>query len=434
MTQASELAAKNALLETRLKALASLKARRANRVEIKVETAEMMEMMDMDIETGSTSTMTAAAAATTAASAAAAAAEKTIEDEVADLEQEVLSYQNELMQANESQMVEDDNVHVKTEIEGDIQVEVDDFEAIKPDLMDVDVDEEIEEDIDETEEGELPPEPPSIPHFTSDMAAFSATRPTPSSLPSATSRRRRPGAEDLESRPISAPSRTRRKIFGAPQRANKLLISLDNDSDSSDSESEEDKMMAKQKRLELLRRLAEEKQNSPGPFPIPLALPTPLSGEMGSGSRRGSVPHGDADALADHEEKIRLLKEQIALKMKAKDAARMRSKRDGSTGSTGSSRTGSETPDMPPMVLANERMERAGSPLKQEMIDGVNEMEVEETESRRETTDVEMVAVEVEAMEIQVVVAADEVKDMEVQTLPDVPSSTTGKCRQREWP
>ena len=101
-----------------------------------------------------------------------------------------------------------------------------------------------------------------------------------SSLPSTASRRRRPGAEELELRPTSAPSRTRRKIFGAPQRANKLLIPLDNDSDSSDSETEEDKAMARQKRVELLRRLADEKQNSPGPFPFPLAIPSPLPFEL----------------------------------------------------------------------------------------------------------------------------------------------------------
>ena len=126
----------------------------------------------------------------------------------------------------------------------------------------------------------------------------------------------------------------------------------------------------------------------------------------GSGSRRGSQP----DALADHEEQIRLLKEQIALKMKAKEASRMRAKRDGSTGSEGTSRTGSETAEGQSVALGLERGERAGSPLKQEVTGDVVEMEVETTE-------------------IRVVVAADEVRDPDARPLPDVPASATGEYR-----
>ncbi|ORX34659.1 hypothetical protein BD324DRAFT_634373 [Kockovaella imperatae] len=301
-TVAADLAAKHAILETRRKALESMRARRAQKSTKRMAgSASPMDVevdMEIDVDVASENPVSAAADAALE-EAADAAAQKSIEDEVADLEQEVMGYESVLAKQAAAAEVTSNDAETKSSAPPTALED-----QTKTEFVDMDV------DSDEPEEGELSPDP---------------VEPTPD-VPIRRVRGR-PAAEDLDSRPVSAPVRTRRKPFGAPQRANKLILALDDDSES-DSEPETSNDQA-ERRAEILKRLAEEKQNTP----IPLQLT--LSSEGTTDSR--GAGQSKLLALAEQEEKIRLLKEQIALKLKAKEAARLRAALEGRGKSEGQS-------------------------------------------------------------------------------------------------
>lgn len=221
------LAARTALLETRRKALESMKRKRDG------AGPRVQNGMDVDMSTRASGTATPVVDL-----------EKSIEQQVADLEKEVLDLQS-----------------------ADIEVPM---------------------DIDEPEEGEITPSPPKPETPAPAFLSTSASLPFPRSIRGV----KRPNAEDLETRPTSLPSRLpppkRRSVFARiAQNRNRLIINLDDDSSDSDSEDEVH------------------------PSPAGTATPVPI------------IAPGDAEReklLAEKEESIRRLREQIAARMKAKEA------------------------------------------------------------------------------------------------------------------
>jgi hypothetical protein len=199
-------AARTALLETRRKALESMKRKRKNAM------ATQADGMDID---------SPPASASGATTPAIAIEEKSIEEQVAELEKEVLSLQT----------------------------------AVPIEL-------------DEPEEGEIaesPPEPifPLVPVLMPPSSS--------SSLPPSNSIRgiKRPNAEDMENRPTSLPSRMpvlkRRSVFGGiPQRPNRLILHLDDD--SSDEEDSD-------------RRFTPIASGSGSVTPVPIPIPQPDDAE-----------------------------------------------------------------------------------------------------------------------------------------------------------
>jgi hypothetical protein len=122
--------------------------------------------------------------------------------------------------------------------EKSIEQQVADLEKEVLDLQSADI--EVPMDIDEPEEGEIAPSPPE-PELPA--PAFPSTS---ASLPFRRSIRgvKRPNAEDLDTRPTSLPSRLpptkRRSVFARiAQHRNRLIINLDDDSSDSDSEDED---------------------------------------------------------------------------------------------------------------------------------------------------------------------------------------------------
>lgn len=203
----SDIAAKSAILDIRRKALESMRSRRA-RAEVKLAVLKGPDDMDIDA-------VTPTAFVSLAPSTAEVRAEKTIEQEVADLEQEVLTLQA----------------------------------ATSPTTM----------EMDEPEEGEIAstPSPPIVhlPIASASLPDFRVNR-----------NLKRPNAEDLESRPTTAAVRilppSKRRVFGGvAQRPNRLVISLDESDSESDPESP--KAAAETQRLlaekeEGIRRLKEQ--------------------------------------------------------------------------------------------------------------------------------------------------------------------------------
>jgi hypothetical protein len=258
---AAELAAKNAILEARRKVLESMKRRKATKPE------EGNVKMEVDSTTPPSQSSTPAPAAPSLTTET-QARQKIIEQEVLDLEREMIGLQ-EAADAEVAPGPADDSMTT-------------DATPAPPSpspsvSMEMDVD-------DEPEDGEIIPS--SVPNPTSMPSPLPISA---SSLPARPSSRglKRPNAEDLESRPISAPIRIRKKPFGGPQRPNRLLINLD-DIDSSDEEDE-----------------------------------PPISA---SGT---STPV--LSLLAEKEEKIRQLKAQIAEKMrKARESKRAKIEEGGS--------------------------------------------------------------------------------------------------------
>ena len=177
-----ELAAKHAILESRRKALESMKLRRAAAKKIFPDMSNTSRQMDTSTHLPETPPF----------SLPLTALENTIEQQVAELEREVMNPQMTL------------------------------------DAMDIDEPEE-----DEPEEGEIPPSLPK-----QNLINLSSSNPISASVPIMGSQRgqKRPNAEDLDNRPKSVPSRSvppsKRRVFGGvAQRPNRLLIYLD-DSDS----------------------------------------------------------------------------------------------------------------------------------------------------------------------------------------------------------
>ena len=246
----AEMEAKDAILEIRRKALESMRRRRAKRVDV----TEISLDVDVSIPNSGTGTPLAPSNA-----------ERTIEQEVLDLEQEVLGLQAEA-QANVEAAAHGANV------------------GQSPTSMIM--------DLDEPEEGEITQS--TLPLFT--------PQPQPvvsSSLPTLRNTRgiKRPNAEDLDSRPTSAAARVRRRPFGGgPQRPTRLIINLD-DPDSSDSEDEQPMM----------------------PMPVVPVIPANANGDP------------VMELLKEKEEKIRLLKEQISARMKAREAKRLKVDSPGSS-------------------------------------------------------------------------------------------------------
>ena len=364
---AADLASKNAVLEARRRALESMRARRKKK-EANVDGSASPMDMDIEIDTPTTAAITIAehgmggaehmvdgGLASGSSIEAVIAAEKTIEDEVADLEQEVMDFQTAL-DRQEAEQLQGTSGHMIVEATTTTITSVPDVSTSAVVHMEPADINDIRMEVDEPEEGELPPEDP-IPPLPLTLG------PIPSTASSSRRSRNRPGAEDLDSRPTTAPSRARRKPFGAPQRANKLIIALDESDSDSEPDTPNDQL---QRRAEILRRLAEEKQNSPMPFPI------------GSPSFvEGMRSQQELDALADHEEKIKALKAQIAAKMKAKEAARLAKEAGASEG--GSSRGNSVTPEEGPTT--GQTRSGAESPLKQEVglpVDGAEEMVIKQ--------------------------------------------------------
>lgn len=258
---AAELAAKNAILEARRKVLESMKRRKA----IKPEDGITKIEVDSPTPPSQPSTPGPAAPSLTTETQA---RQKIIEQEVLDLEREMIGLQEAADAETAPAPTGDPMTTNATPAPPSPSPSV---------SMDMDVD-------DEPEDGEIVPSsvpnPPSIPSPLPIFASSLPARPSSRGL-------KRPNAEDLESRPISAPMRIRKKPFGGPQRPNRLLINLD-DIDSSDEEDE-------------------------SPF-------------SASGT---STPV--LSLLAEKEEKIRMLRAQIAEKMrKAREAKRAKTSEGGS--------------------------------------------------------------------------------------------------------
>ena len=157
-------------------------------------------------------------------------------------------------------------------------------------------------DVDSVEEGEISPDEKDnlVTLAVREKVSDQASR---SSAPSSNSSRgiKRPTAEDLEGRPMTVSQRfippSKRRVFGGvPQRPQRLLINLDDDSDSDDDDT-----------------------------------------DVGATSR--AIEDEAARMLAEKEESIRRLKEQIAARLKARELKRLQAAVAGE-----SSRSGSETP------------------------------------------------------------------------------------------
>ncbi|WVQ93846.1 hypothetical protein IAU59_000924 [Kwoniella sp. CBS 9459] len=236
---AAETALQNALLESRRKVLESMRRRRAaldNNPPQAVAPEPVVEQSNLVPETH-----------------AAMALSQSIEEQMADIEREVMSLQAE-NQIQDTGADEDEDM-----------------------LVDM--------DIDEPEEGEILssnlPTPPSEPIVTLPTLPASAPVPRP---PRGVKRLH---AEDLmENRSTSAPSRIpppqKRRLFGAIQRPQRLIIHLDDSSDSSDDDDDA--------------------------IPIPPPDPDILATQR---------------LLAEKEESIRRLKEQIAAKMRARQKKKL---------------------------------------------------------------------------------------------------------------
>ena len=240
----TEIDGKNAMLEIRRKALESMRKRKL----AKTGSPEKMEV-DLPTPTDNATPIPTPGAI-----------ERTIEQEVLDLEQEVMGLQEAEDARQEEEIEEEETSRPRSPIKSL-------------------VDEEIPMELDSPEPGEI-------------VSTLSSALPVPiapipllpssaSSLPLSRRGVKRPNAEDMESRPLSAPSWVRRKPFGgAVQRPNRLMINLD---EMSESDSDDDTQY------------------------------------------RAHTPVVVANVLIqDKEEQIRLLREKIAARLKEKQAKKLR--------------------------------------------------------------------------------------------------------------
>lgn len=223
----AEIDAKNAIIEIRRKALASMRLRRQHKAEpVEQSSTNKVNTAPESISGHSTPIPTSAM-------------ERTIEQEVLDLEQEVLG----LQQAAEQSPRESEPM-----------------------------------DLDSPEEGEITPSslPVPLPIIPQVLPISSA------SLPTWNRGVKRPNAEELDARPLSAPNTwIKRKPFGGgPQRPGRLLVNLD---EGSDDDSDEDTAKI-----------------DPTPFIVGLGL------------------------VQEKDEQIRLLKEKIAAKLREREAKKLR--------------------------------------------------------------------------------------------------------------
>ena len=177
----ADIDAKNAILEARRKVLESMKARKkvSNTVTPPVSASDLGAPPPVVEPPASAAFLPAVSMP-----------EKTIEQEMLDLEAEVLTLQKEAAE-----------------------------EAM---------------DIDEPEEGEITPSSLPLPLPAPAPIPFNNS----TSLPNPKRGIKRPNVEDLDARPLSAQSRSRRKPFGGPpMKPSRLMINLD---DESESESEDE--------------------------------------------------------------------------------------------------------------------------------------------------------------------------------------------------
>jgi hypothetical protein len=199
-------------------------------------------------------------------------ADKTIEEQMAELEEEVMGLQTE-QRAAEAAMYQD---------------------------MDMDMED------DETEEGQIE-DTTEDPPFSASSTPILSMPSLPSDAPVSSALRiprgvKRVNAEDMmDNRPTSLPARLppnkRRTLFGGiPQRPNRLVMFLDHSDSDSDSEDDGDKA-GQMSRLKITSGSA---------------TPMPSTAAMAA----------TAKLLAEKEEGIRKLKEQIEQRMKARIAKR----------------------------------------------------------------------------------------------------------------
>lgn len=272
----AKIAARMAMLATRRKVMESQARRRAALAEEPAAVPTPKASIAPVSEAGSASTAPDASVSNsttshpTAVVAATEESTSSLEDQVADLEKEIMGLKQDAAPA----VADDDDDN-------------DDDDAME---------------LDEPEEGEIIlPSPPavSVDDAASATGSGSIGLPKPLTAANFASLRgtKRPNAEDMEIRPKSMPSRVqpppkRRAVFGGPPlRANRLLFHLDDESDDSD-DSDFD---------EIYR-----------PYGPPRVTASPLP------------PVADPSAeetqrlLAEKEESIRRLKEQIAAKLRIK--------------------------------------------------------------------------------------------------------------------
>lgn len=256
----SELSARTALLETRRKAFESMKMRReANRPTQPIPAEPVPAPVDMSLLDDTPIIID---------DDDDSVPDKTIEEQMAELEEEVMGLQNQ--QAME--------------------------------IAAADAQDDIDMEIESTEDGEIEdiPEPPKLPISASSTPILSVPSLAPSSgsstavkIPSRGTKRL--NAEDMmDNRPSTMPAQLnphkRRSLFGGmPQRPNRLMMLVDQpDSDSDGDDDNDDPQMSKLK--------------------------------ITSGN---STPNDTAKLLAEKEDSIKKLREQIERRLKAKLAKRV---------------------------------------------------------------------------------------------------------------
>lgn len=304
----AKIAARMAMLATRRKVMESQARRRAALAESSAGASDPKPAVAPVIDGTSTAVDASAPNATTTQAAAAAVATEestsSLEDQVADLEKEIMGLRQDAVAASDG-----------------------------------DEDDEEPMELDEPEEGEIVlPSPPSAPTGEASPPGSGSTAVPPKSLPVSNFRgTKRPNAEDMETRPKSLSSRAqppskRRAAFGGPPlRANRLLFHLDDESDDTeDSDSDE-----------IYRPY--------GPPRITASPHPPAAGPTAEETQR---------LLAEKEESIRRLKEEIAAKLRIKLERKKLEREQSAAVSAAMSSTASA--DAPNDSSAQEKRESSG--------------------------------------------------------------------------
>jgi hypothetical protein len=257
----SELAARTALLETRRKAFESMKRRReANRPVQPVPAEPVPAPVDMSLLDDTPIIID---------DDDDSVPDKTIEEQMAELEEEVMGLQNQ--------------------------------QAMEIAAADADAQDDIDMEIESTEDGEIEdiPEPAKLPPISASSTPILSV-PSLSSSGSSTAIKipsrgtKRLNAEDMmDTRPSTMPARLnphkRRSLFGGlPQKPNRLMMLVDQPDSDSEGDEDDDPQMSKLK--------------------------------ITSGN---STPNETAKLLAEKENSIRRLREQIERRLKAKLAKRV---------------------------------------------------------------------------------------------------------------
>lgn len=300
----AKIAARMAMLATRRKVMESQARRRAA---LAGESAAAKPPVTPETDEASVPTAVVASVSNTPPAKATAAAEEStssLEDQVADLEKEIMGLKQDAVAASDG--------------------EADDEEPME---------------LDEPEEGEIVlPSPPSVSTEEASPPGSEVTAAPPKPLPTSNSRgTKRPNAEDMEIRPKSLSSRAqppskRRAAFGGPPlRANRLLFHLDDESDDTDDSD------------------SDEIYRPYGPPPITASPHPPAAGPTAEETQR---------LLAEKEESIRRLKEEIAAKLRIKLERKKLEREQSAAVSAAMSSTASA--DAPNDSSAQEKRESSG--------------------------------------------------------------------------